>query len=201
MSVMINLLPWRDARREKMTRRFYVRLVATLVLAVVLGGLAAFYYGAELKAQQQRNGFIRQQAAQLDDDIRRVQEFKADAEALSERLASFQSLQSARGATVMLFNNLSASMVDSVVYQRLSRNAGLLSVTAEAGTDRQVSEQLRQIAQMPGLGVPELSEVEREASSTRRVFRFDVRQALLAAPDGAGKEAHREMVGEEASND
>ena len=194
MSVMINLLPWRDARREKLTRRFYVRLVATLLLAVVLGSLIVFYYDAELKAQQQRNDFIRQQLVLLDNDIHRVREFKADAEALSERLASFQSLQSARGATVMVFNNLSASMVDSVVYQRLSRNDDLLSVIAEAGTDRQVSEQLRQIAQMPGLGIPELSEVEREASSTRRVFRFDVHQTLLTAPEvdkealrGAGK--------------
>ena len=188
MSVMINLLPWRDARREQLTRRFYVRLAAVLVLAAVVGSLAAFYYDAELKAQQQRNDFIRQQVLQLDDNIRRVREFKADAEALSERLASFQNLQNARGATVLVFNNLSASMVDGVVYQRLSRNADLISATAEAGTDRQVSEQLRQIAQMPGLEVPVLSEVEREASSTRRVFRFDVRQTLLAAPDEVSDE-------------
>ncbi|MGS2744495.1 PilN domain-containing protein [Halomonas sp. LS-001] len=185
---MINLLPWRDARREQLTRRFYVRLIATLVLAMILGGLATFYYDAELKAQQQRNDFIRQQILQLDDDIRRVQEFKADAEALSERLTSFQNLQNARGATVVFFNNLSASIVDGVVYQRLSRNADLVSVTAEAGTDRQVSEQLRQIEKMPELGVPALSEVEREASSTRRIFRFDVRQMSLAAPDEVSDE-------------
>ena len=197
MSVMINLLPWRDARRERLTRRFYVRLMATLALAVALGGLVAFYYDAELKAQQQRNDFIRQQLVQLEEDLHRVQEFKADAETLSERLASFQRLQSARGATVMVFNNLSASMVDSVIYQRLSRNADLVSATAEAGTDRQVSEQLRQIAQMPGLGVPKLSEVEREPSSTRRVFRFEVRQMLPVMPEEGSEEAPREAVSDD----
>jgi type IV pilus assembly protein PilN len=178
---MINLLPWREVRRERLTRRFYTLLVLTLLSGATLGGAIAFYYYAELEAQQQRNDFIRQQISQLDADIRRVSEFKSDADELSERLASYQNLQNARGATVALFNDISASMADGVVYQRLARNAQLLSVTAEAGTDRQVSEQLRRVAGEQRLGTPSLSEVEREADSSRRLFRFEVRQTEMAS--------------------
>lgn len=188
MSIMINLLPWREARREKLTRRFYTLLVLVLLLGAALGGAIAFYYYAELKAQQQRNDFIRQQVSQLDADIRRVSEFKADADELSKRLASFQNLQNARGATVAVFNDISASMVDGVVYQRLSRSVQLLSVTAEAGTDRQVSEQLRRIADAQRLGTPSLSEVERETDSTRRLFRFEVRQTEAESSNEEAKD-------------
>ena len=177
MSLMINLLPWREARRERLNRRFYILLVFALLLGAALGGAIAYYYYAELEAQQRRNDAIRQQISQLDADLRRVSEFKADADELSERLASFQNLQNARGATVAVLNDITDSIADGVVYQRLARNAQLLNITAEAGTDRQVSEQLRRIAGTPSLGTPSLSGVEREVPSTRRLFRFEVSQA------------------------
>lgn len=176
MSIMINLLPWREVRREKLTRRFYTFLVLALLLGAAMGGAIALYYDAETEAQQQRNAFIGQQISQLDADIRRVSEFKADAAELSDRLASFQNLQNARATTVAVFNDISASMADGVIYQRLSRTNQRLNITAEAGTDRQVSEQLRRIADAQRLGTPSLSEVEREADSSRRLFRFEVRQ-------------------------
>jgi len=189
MSIMINLLPWRDAQREKKTRRFYILVMLALLLGAALGGAIAFYYDAELEAQLKRNDLIRQQISPLDADIRRVSELKADADELDKRFAFFQKLQSDRGATLAVFNDISASLVDGVVYQRLSRSTQLLSITAEAGTDRQVSEQLRSIAGTQGLGKPSLLQVEREAGSTRRLFRFEVRQ-IRAGSD------HREVDNE-----
>lgn len=176
MRIMINLLPWRDARRDKQTRGFYALLILALGLSAALGGTIAVYYSAQLERQLQRNTLIRQQLVKLDADISRVSDFKADASALGERLASYQALQLGRGDLVAVFNGISARMVEGVVFQRLSRTGSLFSVVANAGTEGQVSEQLRQMSTMQSMEAPRLSEVGRDRESAHRYFRFEMRQ-------------------------
>lgn len=59
MSLTINLLAWREARRERRTRRFQLLLLAMLMVGSGLGFGVARYYQAELGAQSQRNDYIR----------------------------------------------------------------------------------------------------------------------------------------------
>lgn len=176
MRITINLLPWRDARRDKQTRGFYALLILALGLGAALGGTIAVYYSAQLEGQLQRNTLIRQQLVKLDADISRVSDFKADASALGERLASYQALQLGRGDLVAVFNGISERMVEGVVFQRLSRTGSLFSVVANAETEGQVSEQLRQMSTMQSMEAPRLSEVGRDRESTHRHFRFEMRQ-------------------------
>ncbi|MDR5899198.1 PilN domain-containing protein [Halomonas vilamensis] len=180
MSAMINLLPWREEKRQRQTRRFHLLLVAMLVLGTALGFLVARFYQAELEAQRERNRYITEQTRQLEADIREVRNYEEDATELSDQLALFQTLQQERVKTVRVFNEIAQSVANGVIYQSLSRSGDTLSATAEAGSERQVSEQLRHIEQMPGLGVPTFTEVESDSDSARRVFRFEVKQQSVA---------------------
>ncbi|WP_404376886.1 PilN domain-containing protein [Vreelandella aquamarina] len=179
MSIKINLLPWREARREKRTRRFYGVVVMMLLAGIGLGLGVLQIYQQQLAAQQQRNAYITNHIERLNNEIADVQRYQETAEQLGEQLALFQTLQAERVGTVQLFNNIAASVVDGVVYQRLSRNGEQVSFSAVAGSERQVSDQLRQIASMPGLGVPQLSEVTSGEDSVSRVFQFDVVQSVV----------------------
>lgn len=178
MSLTVNLLPWREARRERRTQRFQLLLLAMLVAGSALGFGVARYYQVELDAQTQRNDYIREQTRVLEQDIGQVHEYEARVSQLNEQLALFQSLQHERLQTVQLFNAVAQSMVPGIVYQHLERSGETISITARAGTDRQVSEQLRRIALAPALGVPTLSEVENAAGeeAAGRQFRFVVEQ-------------------------
>jgi type IV pilus assembly protein PilN len=178
---MINLLPWREERRQKQTRRFHLLLVAMLVLGTALGFLVARLYQAELEAQRERNRFITAQTRQLEAEISDVRGYEEEAIELSDQLELFQTLQNERAKTVRVFNEIAQSVANGVIYQRLSRRGDTLSATAEAGSDRQVSEQLRRIEQMPGFGVPTFTEVESDSDSARRVFRFEVNQQSVTA--------------------
>ena len=179
MSIKINLLPWREARREKRTRRFYGGVVMMFLAGIGLGLGVLQIYQQQLAAQQQRNAYITNHIERLNNEIADVQRYQETAEQLGEQLALFQTLQAERVGTVQLFNNIAASVVYGVVYQRLSRNGEQVSFSAVAGSERQVSDQLRQIASMPGLGVPQLSEVTSGEDSVSRVFQFDVVQSVV----------------------
>lgn len=176
MSIRINLLPWREARREKQTRVFYGWVLGMLLLGGALAYGVLFAYQQQLAAQQQRNTHIMNHIQRLDREIADVQRYQASAEQLDEQLQLFQSLQSERIKTVQLFNDLAASVAQGVVYQRVSRSGQRVRLSAVAGNERQVSEQLRQLETLPGLGVPVLSEVTGGQGASERMFQLEVRQ-------------------------
>lgn len=177
MSISINLLPWREVQRERQTRKFYAVVVGMLALGVGLGLLISHLYQLKLASQQQRNATISDHIERLHTDIDSVSRYVSDTERLAEQIAVFQTLQSQRTDTVQLFNDVADSVANGVIYQRLSKNGNSVSVTAVAGSARQVSEQLRLVAALPGLGVPTLSTVESGQNGAGRVFHFDVEQA------------------------
>ncbi|MBT2786705.1 MULTISPECIES: PilN domain-containing protein [unclassified Halomonas] len=184
MSININLLPWREAQRERRTRKFYLAVASMLVLGLVLGLLISQLYQLKLAAQQQRNAYISDHIERLNADIDGVSRYASDAERLGEQIAVFQSLQSERTDAVQLFNDVAASVANGVIYQRLAKNGNRVSVTAVADGERQVSEQLRRITALPSLGVPALSAVESDQNGLGRVFRFDVEQTTAALLQG-----------------
>ena len=188
MSMNINLLPWREAQRERRTRQFYLIVACMLIVGVVLGLLISHYYQLKLAAQQQRNAYVSDHIERLNADIEGVSRYATDAERLGEQIAVFQALQSEQTDTVQLFNDVANSVANGVIYQRLAKNGNSVSVTAVAGSERQVSEQLRRIAALPGLGVPSLSAVESDQSSSGRLFRFDVEQVAEVSAAGAGQD-------------
>ncbi|MYL23349.1 fimbrial assembly protein [Halomonas alkaliantarctica] len=201
MSVMINLLPWREERRQRQTRRFHILLVAMLVLGTALGFVVARLYQAELEAQRERNRYITAQIQELEADISEVRGYEEDAVELSNQLELFQKLQNERIKTVRVFNEIAQSVANGVIYQRLSRSGDTLSATAEAGSDRQVSEQLRRIEQMPGLGVAQFTELESDSDSARRVFRFEVKQQSVASDDDVTADGDAEGSDQERDNE
>lgn len=182
MSITINLLPWREEQRERRTRRFYHLMVVMLLVGAGLGWGIAKFYAAQVAAQQQRNAFIETQARELSEDIGDLEGYQTDALRLGEQLVLFQTLQTQRSSTVELFNALAGSVASGVVYQQVSRSGAQVSVEGVAASERQVSEQLRRVADSAALGVPSLSEVESDAEGSGRQFRFDVAQPSLATP-------------------
>ncbi|WP_447042983.1 PilN domain-containing protein [Vreelandella sp. H-I2] len=191
MSITINLLPWREAQREQRTRKFYAIVAGMLVFGVALGLMISQYYQLKLAAQEQRNAYVSDQIEQLNADIDGVSRYASDAERLGEQIAVFQALKAEQTNTVQLFNDVANSVANGVIYQRLAKSGNSVSVTAVAGSERQVSEQLRRIAALPGLGVPSLSAVENDQNGTGRLFRFDVNQTLAAELQEAGQDVER----------
>ncbi|MGY2461127.1 PilN domain-containing protein [Vreelandella sulfidaeris] len=191
MSITINLLPWREAQREQRTRKFYAIVAGMVVFGVALGLLISQYYQLKLAAQEQRNAYVSDHIERLNADIDGVSRYASDAERLGEQIAVFQALKAEQTNTVQLFNDVADSVANGVIYQRLAKSGNSVSVTAVAGSERQVSEQLRRIAALPGLGVPSLSAVENDQNGTGRLFRFDVNQTPTAELQEAGQDVER----------
>lgn len=182
MTIEINLLPWREQRRERRSKRFQLALVAMAVVGLAGGAGMTYYYQQALEVQQQRNAHITAQSARLDRDIRSIREYEAEIERLEAQIAVFRRLQEGRPQTVHVFNQLTASLEDGVHYTELTRQGDQLRLTGLAENNRQVSDQLRALGAATAFDVPSLSEVETDEGQARRRFSLSVPQRMPGQP-------------------
>ncbi|KAA0012091.1 fimbrial assembly protein [Billgrantia pellis] len=189
MSIEINLLPWRERQRARRSRRFYLALAAMALLGVSGGLGVARYYEAAVDAQQQRNAHIQQRMRQLDGDIRSIGEYEAIRERTIGQVEVFSALQQGRTQTVLVFRDLTRSLVDGVHYTQLSRQGDQLRLTGRAENNHRVSEQMRALDAASAFSEPVLSEVETDGGARRR---FSLGVAQLGENGSMANQANRE---------
>ncbi|GEK72736.1 MULTISPECIES: PilN domain-containing protein [Halomonas] len=189
MTIEINLLPWREAQRQRRSKRFHLALALAALIGLGGGYAVTWYHEQQLMAQQQRHALIRQRTAELDHDIRTVSEYESRLETLDRRIEVLQELQAERPQTVHVFNALAASLEEGVYYVDLQRQGDRLHLTGLAPDNRRVSDQLRALEASPVLDVPVLSEVEAEGGERR--FDLSVGQHM---PGAANDTARQEVT-------
>ncbi|WP_129140819.1 PilN domain-containing protein [Modicisalibacter coralii] len=188
MTIEINLLPWREARRERRHRRFKQVVVLAALLGVGSAWGVASFYQQRLDTQQQRNRYVQTQTQQLDRDIATLRDFRTTREQMLTQIQLIRELQFSRPQTVRVFNQLTRSLQDGVYYTKLSREGDVLRLTGKAEANRQVSDQMRALAAMPVFGVPTLSAVEAGDDGQRR-FDLTVREVNTSPPPDVGEGA------------
>lgn len=184
MTIDINLLPWREARRARRSKRFHLALALMALIGLGGGYGMTYYHEQQLAAQQARHALIRSKMAELDRNIGLLEQYETQMSSLEAQIATFQRLQAGRPQTVHVFNALVASLQEGVHYRGLDRQGDRLRLEGRAERNRQVADQLRALEASPVLGVPVLSEVE--SSDSLRRFTLTVNQHM---PDGSGEEA------------
>lgn len=180
MTIEINLLSWRERRRERRSRRFYLAIIAFALLGAAGGLGLTYHFDDRLEAQKQRNTFVREQAQRLEGDIRLIGETEAIQQRMSRQIEVFSDLQQGRSLTVLVLRDLAVSLVDGVHYTQLSRQGDQLRLSGQAESNHHVSEQLRSLAAAPAFAEPVLSEVESDGGPRRR-FSLGVNQLVRAS--------------------
>lgn len=193
MTIEINLLPWREARRERRNRRFKQIVALAAILGIGSAWGVANFYQQRLDTQQQRNRYVQNQSQQLDRDIATLHDFRTTREQMLTQIQLIRELQFSRPQTVRVFNQLTRSLEDGVYYTKLSREGEVLRLTGKAQANRQVSDQMRALASMPVFGVPTLSAVESGDDDQRR-FDLTVREVSETPPPGIGEAAKKEAT-------
>ena len=173
--IRINLLPHREEKRKAKRQQFFL-------LAALMGvsGLAIWFVGHSiiagyLSTQEERNAFLKEQAAQLDKELAEIKGLKEQSEALLSRKRVIESLQTNRTSTVQVFNQLTEVMPDGT-YLRLLKQTGLkINLQGYAQSNARVSTLMRNLEASPVFERPELVEVKAGAlGNNRRVSDFNL---------------------------
>ena len=141
----INLLPWREEKRQESLKEFLTMLVFAGFCAVITVGLIHFYYSQLIDSQNTRIAYIDKRIDEVDKKIVEIKELEKQKEALLSRMRAIESLQRDRPLIVHLFDELVRSMPDGMSVTKLTQRGAAITIEGEAQSNARVSSFMRKI--------------------------------------------------------
>ncbi|GIX23009.1 MULTISPECIES: PilN domain-containing protein [Caldimonas] len=193
--ILINLLPHREEKRRRRKQAFF----AVLGFSALGGALIVALWYAVLQqmisTQQERNAFLQQEIAKLDEQIKDIANLRAEIEALKARQRAVEDLQTDRNMPVHLLNELVRQTPEGVYLTAIRQDGQAVSINGVAQTNERVSEMLRNTAyNSTWLERPELIEIKAanvrtDGREQRRLFEFSMRVSLKRPQDASAPAA------------
>lgn len=148
----INLLPWRETLRKQRQRAFVKH--AGLAFGLALGGvvLAHVTIQRQIEEQEQRNAFLTQTIAELDQQIAEIKNLKETRANLVARMEVIERLQQTRSSVVHAFDELARTVPDGIILTKVAlKDDKLLEINGISDTTARVADYLRRLNQAPWL--------------------------------------------------
>ncbi|AMT86880.1 MULTISPECIES: PilN domain-containing protein [Pseudomonas] len=175
----INLLPWREERREERRKRFLLVLIGVLAGSIGAVLIADQIISAAIERQMARNDYIGKQIAVVDERIKQIGELKARRQQLVERMRIIQDLQGNRQISGRVFDQLARTLPDGVYFTDVKMAGKTLSISGAAESNNRVSELMRNLDASDWFDAPSLNEVKATSADQveqANVFQLTVRQ-------------------------
>ncbi|HHS7808422.1 PilN domain-containing protein [Pseudomonas putida] len=183
----INLLPWREERREERRKRFLLILIGVFVGSVGAVFIADQIFSTTIERQAARNDYIGKQIAVVDERIKQISELKARRQQLVERMRIIQDLQGNRQISGRIFDQLARTLPDGVYFTSVKLVGKTLSISGAAESNNRVSELMRNLDASDWFDAPSLNEVKATTAGQvdqANVFQLTVRQTQPAVTEG-----------------
>jgi len=178
----INLLPWRAERRKQRQKEFMVMLGLSAVAGVVLWFLVNSYYNAMISGQNDRNAYLQQQIAQVDTQIKEIEELDKKKAKLLARKEVIEQLQANRSQMVHLFDQLVRTIPDGVILTSIKQEGDKLTLEGRSQSNARVSTYMRQLESSCWMSKPDLSVIEAKEGDPGLPYTFTL-SVLLANPN------------------
>ena len=141
----INLLPWREERREELRKEFFTLLAIAVGAAVLVITIVMQAYSMAIDSQRSRNNFLNQQISLLDAQISEIKDLEKKRDQLLERMRVIQELQGNRPVIVRMFDELVRTLPEGVYYRavKYTENNKTISLEGTAESNNRVSSLMR----------------------------------------------------------
>lgn len=176
----INLLPWREERRQQMTREFARQAVLAAMLAALLGGYGWYHVGNLVDAQEARNSYLEDQMAVLQQEIEEIRQLVATRDQLLARMNIIQDLQQRRPQVVHLFHEVADTLPEGVYLTELRQREDALTIRGRAESNARVSTYMRNLDASPWLSRPSLEVIEIDRNERVNAFTLHLAQRTPA---------------------
>lgn len=175
MATRINLLPWREIRRQEQDRQ----LLSASIGAWLLMGLTVFYgwyyMNGLIEHQNKRNDYLRTEISTLDRKIAEINKLKERKQALIARMEIIQQLQQDRTQIVHVFDDLVRKLPKGVYLTGLAKKNKQITLKGMAQSNARVSHLMNNLDSSDWFTNPNLDIVNAQNQGGSRVSQFTVR--------------------------
>ena len=179
----INLLPWREAERQRRQREFMVAMAGALVAGIVVVGLIIFAYVGMIDHQYARNARLTAEIADLDKSIEEIDGLERQKERLLARMEIIEQLQKSRPEIVHLFDEITRQLPEGVYLTAMKQTGAAVEVNGVAQSSTRVSALMRQIDASEWLTDPGVTRVETKEQGPARQAEFVVTLKQVKSDD------------------
>ena len=141
----INLLPWRDALREKRKKEFIAYCVGAALVGVLAVALAWFFYSQKLEDQEQANQLVVSTNQNLDVQLKSLEGLQEQRNAIVERMKLIQGLQGQRPVAVRLVDEMVRVTPSNMYITKFVRTGDKFTIEGKAESPNTVAEFLRNL--------------------------------------------------------
>lgn len=184
----INLLPWREERRQERQQQFLTAVIVSLVVAIALFYAALLYADGLIEEQNQRNAYLKKEIALMDAKIAEISTLEAERSRLLARMNVIQELQTSRPKVVKVLDALVRTLPDGIHLEKLTRTGDSLTLDGVAQSNARVSVFMRQLDSNPELTESTLSVIQRTSTKDDAIMKFSlsIGESKVKKEDGEG---------------
>lgn len=189
----INLLPWRQALRQRRRKEFLIGLGAAVGLACLFMLLAHLMVSSMIDAQKRRNELLTAEIAELDKAIEQILALEEQKSRMIARMEVIDTLQSSRPEVVKLFDHMVSTLPEGVYLTSVKQSGKKLEFNGVAQSSTRVSAFMRNIDASETLAAPELKVIQtgRDAGPGAQFTLFAQQRATATEEDASAKRKTR----------
>jgi type IV pilus assembly protein PilN len=171
----ISLLDWRNERRARRQRQFTVLLLAGVTIGALIFGAAWFMIDSAIRNQDDRNDYLKQQIAEVDQKIKEIQELEKVKENLLSRMRVIEELQASRSATVHFFDEIVNTLPEGVNLTSIKQSGSSVQIDGVADSNGRVSAYMKNLDASPWFENPQLVVIKTADKGPLRKSSFTLR--------------------------
>jgi type IV pilus assembly protein PilN len=181
----INLLPWREGRRAEHKKNYLTLLAALALSALGLMFAAGNVLNKMTENQNYRNNYIEQETALLDQQIEQIKNIKKDKEAIEQRMALIEQLESSRNAVPIVLDELVRLVPHGLSFRSFSRQGNLIEILGVSESNNRLADFMRQLEESSVFSSGVLSSIKADTSALEAVSDFKLTFTInpSVAPD------------------
>lgn len=186
--MQINLLPWRERRREAMRRAFVMQIVLAVVAAIFVVMAAHKLLTQRLARQEVINRTLEQHIADLNTRVAKVGQLRERQVAVRDRMRVIADLQKERAAVVRVFDELARSLPNEVYFLTLERAGDVILIEGVSESYAGITQLMRRLEDSEEFDNADLNDIATEGSKTvdeSSLFIFNLRVELASAARGS----------------
>ncbi len=182
----INLLPWREKQRQEQKKQYLLGLVAVAALVGLVGWFVGQAIDQQIANQNGRNQYLQSEIKALDTQIAEIQEIKKSKNAIEQRMALIEQLQTSRNVAPLMFDELAKIVPPGVSFKSMRRTNNVIEIQGLSDSNNRLSEFMRQLERSKVFTVGELSSIVADDSTSGAVsdftLKFNISPAISPQP-------------------
>ncbi|GGF61397.1 PilN domain-containing protein [Alteromonas lipolytica] len=168
----VNLLPWREQRRQQQKQQYIVVLALVGLITGLIFWLIGQFIDTQISNQNARNQYLQSQITALDSQIAEIKKIKESKAAIEQRMALIEQLQSSRNLAPQVLDELARLVPQGVSFKSLQRIGAKIQVRGTSESNNRLAEFMRQLETSKVFTSGELSSIVADTSASDAVSEF-----------------------------